>query len=167
MASGWTELGRPLGRSAPAATRSTGPPTRSSSSSTSTPPSATRRRSSPSDLLTKLNNLEESPWGDRRRGEGLDARGLATLLRPFKIRPRTVRIGEETAKGYNVDQFADTFGRYLPEPPLSVTSVTSVTTAPQSQADVTDVTDVTDAEGSQAEYEAGADALGLDASDDD
>ena len=95
------------------------------------------------DLLAKLNNLEERPWGDRRRGEGLDARGLATLLRPFKIRPRTVRIGEETAKGYHVDQFADTFGRYLPEPPLSVTSVTSVTTAPQSQADVTDVTDVT------------------------
>ena len=36
------------------------------------------------DLLTKLNNLEESPWGDRRRGEGLDARGLATLLRPVQ-----------------------------------------------------------------------------------
>ncbi len=95
------------------------------------------------DLLTYLNNLDESPWGDRRRGEGLDARGLATLLRPFKIRPRTVRVGNETAKGYHLDQFADAFGRYLPIPALSVTSVTSVTTAPLSQADVTDVTDVT------------------------
>ena len=88
------------------------------------------------ELLTHLNNLDESPWGDRRRGEGLDARGLATLLRPFKIRPRTVREGNETAKGYHLDQFADAFGRYLPIPALSVTSVTSVTTPPLSQADV-------------------------------
>ena len=118
------------------------------------------------------------PWGDRRRGEGLDARGLATLLRPFKIRPKTVRDGNETAKGYHVDQFADAFGRYLPTPARSVTSVTSVTTAPLSEADVTDVTDVTatdesseagDADPDQPtteEYEAGADALGIELGDD-
>ena len=85
------------------------------------------------DLLTRLNNLEESPWGDRRRGEGLDARGLASLLRPFKIRPKEVRVGDDHRKGYHVDQFADAFGRYLPDPPTSATSATSATTAPQAK----------------------------------
>src|SRR6478609_8628634 len=68
-------------------------------------------------LLAHLNGLEESPWGDRRRGDGLDARGLARLLRPFKIRPKEVRVGMDTARGYHVDQFEDAFSRYLPAPP--------------------------------------------------
>jgi hypothetical protein len=83
-------------------------------------------------LLLYLNGLDESPWGARRRGEGLDSRGLARALRPFKIRPRTVRVDEESKKGYHVDQFEDAFARYLP-PSRSVTSVTSVTTESQSQ----------------------------------
>ena len=65
------------------------------------------------------------------------------MLRPFRIRPRSVRVGDETAKGYRVEQFEDAFARYLPLLSESVTSVTSVTTAPLSQADVTDVVDVT------------------------
>ena len=98
------------------------------------------------ELLAYLNAQEESPWGARRKGEGVDARGLATMLRPFKIKPRTVRIDDETAKGYHAAQFEDAFARYL-GPSTAVTSVTSVTNQPQSQAVVTDVTDVTDAEG--------------------
>jgi Protein of unknown function (DUF3631)/Toprim-like len=98
------------------------------------------------DLLAYLNGLEESPWGARRRGEGLDARGLAKMLRPFRIKSKTVRIGDETRKGYQVEWFEDAFARYLPPPAESVTSVTSVTSAPHSHAGVTDVTDVTDIE---------------------
>ncbi len=64
------------------------------------------------------------------------------MLRPFKIRPRTVRVDGETKKGYHADQFEDAFARYL-APSRSVTSGTSVTDEPQSQADVTDVPDVT------------------------
>ena len=68
--------------------------------------SATSRRSSPRNSSPKLNALDESPWGARRKGEGLDARGLSSMLRPFKIRPRTVRVGEmPTSKGYHRDQF--------------------------------------------------------------
>jgi hypothetical protein len=69
------------------------------------------------ELLEKLNGLEESPWGARRRGEGLDARGLAGLLRPFKIRSRTVRTPERLAKGYRFEQFDDVFARHLGEAP--------------------------------------------------
>jgi hypothetical protein len=69
-------------------------------------------------LLAYLNDLDESPWGARRRGEGLDARGLAKMLRPFKIKSRTVRTGEGaagTARGYRLEQFEDAFARHLPE----------------------------------------------------
>ena len=110
------------------------------------------------DLLTHLNGLEESPWGNRRRGDGLDARGLATLLRPFRIRPKEVRVGDEHKKGYHVDQFEDAFGRYLPDSPASATSATSATTAPLSQADVADVADVAAMDGAS---DGDADALGI------
>jgi Protein of unknown function (DUF3631) len=98
------------------------------------------------DLLMYLNGLDESPWGARRRGEGLDARGLARLLRPFGIKSKSVRVEDRAAKGYHVDQFGDAFTRYL-TPSERVTKVTRVTTAPQSQADVTHVTHVTPTEG--------------------
>jgi Protein of unknown function (DUF3631) len=74
------------------------------------------------DLLTFLNGLDESPWGARRRGEGLDARGLARMLRKFQtsegapIRPGSIRTGTGPTKGYRWDQFTDTFERYLPHP---------------------------------------------------
>ena len=64
-------------------------------------------------LLDRLNDLDESPWGARRKGEGLDARGLANLLRPFKIKPRKVRVGRDTRQGYHLDQFEDVFDRHL------------------------------------------------------
>jgi hypothetical protein len=66
-------------------------------------------------LLEKLNALDESPWGGRRCGEGLDARGLARLLRPFKIRSQSVHTPERKAKGYRLDQFDDVFARHLGE----------------------------------------------------
>jgi hypothetical protein len=66
-------------------------------------------------LLERLNAVEESPWGGKRRGEGLDGRGLAHLLRPFNIHPRQVRVGEVTKKGYQLEWFEDAFARYLPD----------------------------------------------------
>ena len=42
-------------------------------------------------------------------------RHLATLLRPFGIRPSTVRIGEVTRKGYMLADFQDSFARYIPD----------------------------------------------------
>ena len=107
----------------------------------------TARTISTETLLKALNAKEESPWGARRRGEGLDARGLARMLHPFKtpeglsIKPQVVRVGEHTPRGYHSDQFADAFARYL------AGSATSATPQPQSQADVADVADVADTQG--------------------
>lgn len=88
-------------------------------------------------LIEKLCQMEESPWGDLR-GKQLDARGLARRLRAFEIRPHTIRTGDRTPKGYNLEDFFDAWQRYLPEP-LSVgaesaTSATNDTTAGQGPA---------------------------------
>lgn len=96
------------------------------------------------ELLATLNRIDESPWGARRRGEGLDARGLAKLLRPFGIRSRTVRVGDKTAKGYHLEQFEGAFARHLRE--ASQGSQPSQP-APGLEPDVTEVTDVTDFQG--------------------
>jgi hypothetical protein len=91
-------------------------------------------------LLERLCALEESPWADVR-GKQLDARTLARLLRPYDVRPQTVRVGDKTIKGYKRTDMADVWERYLSTDP-PVTSDTSVTSTFATR-DVTDVTDVT------------------------
>ena len=78
-----------------------------------------------SELLDHLNGLEEQPWQASRRGLGLDARGLATRLRPFGVKPVTVRVGTLTGKGYRLADLETVFARYLAHPLKSVTTVTS------------------------------------------
>ena len=66
-----------------------------------------------SELAAALCEIETSPWGDIR-GKALDARGLARRLKRFKIRPRTIRLDDDTtAKGYPLEVFEDAFHRYL------------------------------------------------------
>ncbi len=43
---------------------------------------------------------------------------LARLLRPFKIRPRTIRLGGDVRKGYRRADLGEAFSRYLPSEPL-------------------------------------------------
>ena len=73
-------------------------------------------RLSSAELASRLGELEESPWGDLW-GKQLDARGLARRLRPFQVRPRTVRLDDGTTpKGYHLEQFEEAFSRYAPVP---------------------------------------------------
>ena len=98
-------------------------------------------------LLKGLGDLDESPWATIRRGEPIDARGLANRLASYGIGPKAQRQGESVFRGYSLGQFVDAWERYLPlesapvERDLSVTSVTTVTALPHRVADVTDVTD--------------------------
>lgn len=72
-------------------------------------------RLSSGDLAASLSEIETSPWGDIR-GRALDARSLARRLRPFSVRPRTIRLDDGTTpKGYLLETFADVFARYLGE----------------------------------------------------
>jgi hypothetical protein len=79
-------------------------------------------------LLAELHTREESPWKKLHKGEPLDPNGLARLLKPFGVRPRVIRQGEGTVRGYLVPAFFDAFERYLP----SVTGGETPETAKQS-----------------------------------
>ena len=73
-------------------------------------------------MLEQLNGLPERPWATwTKQGKPMTQRHLATLLRPFGIRPGTVRVGEATRKGYTLRDFEDSFARYIPDV-LSVTA---------------------------------------------
>ena len=40
--------------------------------------------------------------------------GIARLLKPFGIKPKSIRVGTRTPKGYLKEWFEDVFTRYLP-----------------------------------------------------
>jgi Protein of unknown function (DUF3631) len=62
-------------------------------------------------ILDRLHAIEEAPWGDYY-GKPLTARGLAKLLRPYGVKSRNIRIGDDIAKGYASDDLADSWRRY-------------------------------------------------------
>lgn len=103
--------------------------------------------------LEAINADEELPFGGWRDGRGLDARGLARQLRPYGLRPRTVKLPDgSTAKGYHRDaRVEEAFARYLPRPSTEP-SPPSPEGRPSahSRAEVTQVTQVTDLSGMTA-----------------
>jgi hypothetical protein len=65
-------------------------------------------------ILTCLTELPESPWADIR-GKPLDERGLSNRLRPYGIKPKTIRTGpHSTLRGYRRADFEDQWRRLLP-----------------------------------------------------
>jgi hypothetical protein len=78
-------------------------------------------------ILRALHALDESAWADIK-GKPLNDRGLAARLRAYEIKPKTVRIGDSTPRGYARSDFVDAWARYLgASPPESATSKTSAT----------------------------------------
>lgn len=65
------------------------------------------------ELCTKLNEDAELPFAGWRNDKGIDARGLANILRPYGIRPKNVRVAfTGQGKGYERSQFEDAWTRY-------------------------------------------------------
>jgi hypothetical protein len=64
-------------------------------------------------VLDELSALAESPWGTWHHGKPLTARGLAKLLRSYKIQSRQVWDGNTNKHGYLRKDFADAWRRYL------------------------------------------------------
>jgi Protein of unknown function (DUF3631) len=50
-------------------------------------------------ILTALLAVDESPWGNVD-GKPLNAYGLVERLKPYGVRPRQIRVGESTPRGY-------------------------------------------------------------------
>jgi hypothetical protein len=95
------------------------------------------------ELLDALIADDEGPWGDVR-GKPLTPRGLSRLLEPYEIKSKVVRIDEHTPRGFEREQFADAWRRYLPLPPEAPENATSATTREASQTEPHKQTDVAD-----------------------
>jgi len=80
-------------------------------------------------LLNGLVALDDRPWQDFR-GKPLNGHGLARMLRPFHIVPRTCRVGLGTPKVYRRADFEDAFARYLSA------QIETIATTPGSQGNV-------------------------------
>ena len=73
----------------------------------------TEEKLASAELARRLENIEESPWLGRYARD-FDARELAKRLKPFEIRPHTIRLDDGTIKGYYRDDFSDPWARFLP-----------------------------------------------------
>jgi hypothetical protein len=84
-------------------------------------------------ILEKLLAMEEAPWGDIR-GKSLDPRSLARLLKKYDIKPKVMRTGSGTVRGYDREDFAEAFECYLsPIPEKHVTAETAKHPPPNAQ----------------------------------
>ena len=77
-------------------------------------------------ILTALCAMDDAPWADLR-GHPLNDRGLAKLLKPYGIKPRIVRMGQDVSRGYTRQDLHEAWKRYCPV--LADNCVTSVTHA--------------------------------------
>ena len=77
-------------------------------------------------ILGRLIELPEAPWGDLY-GKPLDERGLAKRLRAYGVKPKVIRTGTGTPRGYSRVDLEDQWRRYLPSPSpgKSATSATA------------------------------------------
>lgn len=64
-------------------------------------------------IVDQLAKMEDRPWPEFSNGKPISPRGVAKLLKEFKIFPRQVKVGERKLNGYRPEQFIGTFKRYL------------------------------------------------------
>lgn len=86
-------------------------------------------------IIERLCGLDESPWADMY-GKPIDARRLSKMLGKYGAKPKVVRIGDATPRGYTREALTDLWRRYLP---TSATDVTSATPLARHVADVSHV----------------------------
>jgi Protein of unknown function (DUF3631) len=71
-------------------------------------------------LIEALLALDEGFWADWRGPNDdrpprkLNQSDLSRLLRPFQIRPRSIRLGDRTARGYMREWFESAWASYCP-----------------------------------------------------
>ena len=75
---------------------------------------------SATDTCFWLSRMEERPWPEFRSKSEITPTQLASLLKPFGISPKSMRIGAGTARGYKRHWFDDAFARYLGTDPFYV-----------------------------------------------
>jgi hypothetical protein len=64
-------------------------------------------------LVQALLAIGESPWENWAKGRDLNDRGIAKLLRPFKIKSQNLRVDDQVSKGYKREDFEEAWSIYL------------------------------------------------------
>ena len=72
-------------------------------------------RMSSTDICAGLAAMEEHPWPEFYNGQPITVRQLARMLEPFGIKPRQMKLGKINTRGYEKEDFLDSFSRYLPD----------------------------------------------------
>jgi len=78
------------------------------------------------DIIKTLTEMDDRPWSEWRKGKPMTKPALARQLRKFDIKPKTIRLGSGTIKGYSLEQFIDVFTRYVPDPPIQTVTPSQV-----------------------------------------
>jgi putative DNA primase/helicase len=94
-------------------------------------------------LIEALCEDDERPWATYNRGKPISPRQVSNRLHGYGIKSKTVRVKWETKKGFEKDQFIESFNRYLAEPKkiFSDSPVLSVTTSQATNDKAYSVTD--------------------------
>ncbi len=67
-------------------------------------------------ILEDLAAMEGRPWSEWRQGKRLSPRGLASLLKPFKVNPKNIKLpGQRVLKGYYRTHLQPVWAAYLPK----------------------------------------------------
>jgi len=66
-------------------------------------------------LVEGLNGFTDRPWMELTHGKAITDRWLSQQLRPYGIKPRSLRLGQTVARGYLREDFMEAFRRYIPE----------------------------------------------------
>jgi hypothetical protein len=64
-------------------------------------------------LVKDLNRMGERPWSDLSGSKPITELWLAQRLRPYGVRPATIRWGDNVCRGYVRDDFQEMFKRYV------------------------------------------------------
>ena len=81
-------------------------------------------------LLQSLNRFADRPWAQGRRGKDVTDLWLAARLRPYGIRPTSIRLGELVGRGYAKEDFLEAWRRYIPLSEVQAPSPRAVEMAP-------------------------------------
>lgn len=85
-------------------------------------------------LVEELCSLSDRPWPEANRGRAVTENWLARRLAHFGIKPKTMRIDDERAKGYEISDFTEAFDRYLTESDTSNRDTVTSEQKPDSEA---------------------------------
>src|SRR5439155_859807 len=69
-------------------------------------------------LVAGLTAFGSRPWNEATKLKAITDTWLAQQLRPYGIKPRTLRIGDKVLKGYLHEDLMEAFQRYVPKSTL-------------------------------------------------